>query len=108
MSKRGDPNRVKNPDAVTLGRLGGKKGGQARAASMTAAQRSEVARKASNARWAKAREARAAAALTPEAWGDMFEGLADPLTQFVQRGMAAQRAVNDILDRKTPSTDPAK
>jgi hypothetical protein len=36
-----------------LGRKGGKKGGLARAAAMTAEQRSESARKAVNARWAK-------------------------------------------------------
>jgi len=36
-----------------LGRKGGKKGGPARAAAMTAEQRSESARKAVMARWAK-------------------------------------------------------
>jgi len=43
----------KNPAAVALGRLGGKKGGPARAAAMTPEQRSESARKAVQARWAK-------------------------------------------------------
>jgi hypothetical protein len=43
----------KNPFAVALGRLGGKKGGLARAAAMTSEQRSESARKAVLARWAK-------------------------------------------------------
>ena len=37
--------------AVALGRLGGKKGGPARAKKMTAEQRSESARKAAKARW---------------------------------------------------------
>src|ERR1700679_145009 len=46
----------KNPAAVALGRKGGKKGGPARAAKLTPAQRSESARKAVQARWAKARE----------------------------------------------------
>jgi hypothetical protein len=41
----------KNPAAVALGRLGGLKGGKARAASMTAKQRSAVAKKAAKARW---------------------------------------------------------
>ena len=41
----------KNPHAVALGRLGGKKGGRARAARLTAVQRSEIARKAALARW---------------------------------------------------------
>jgi hypothetical protein len=37
--------------AVALGRLGGKKGGKARAASLTPEQRRESARKAARARW---------------------------------------------------------
>jgi hypothetical protein len=48
----------KNPAAVELGRRGGKKGGPARAAKMTPEERSESARKAVNARWAKWRERR--------------------------------------------------
>jgi len=47
------PNKRKNPAAVALGRKGGKKGGPARAASMTAEQRKQSARKAVQARWAK-------------------------------------------------------
>src|SRR5713101_2079234 len=47
--------RKKNPAAVALGRKGGKKGGPARAAKLTAKQRSESARKAVQARWAKAK-----------------------------------------------------
>jgi hypothetical protein len=43
----------KNPAAVALGRKGGKKGGPARAAAMTPEQRSDAARKAVLARWAK-------------------------------------------------------
>ncbi len=43
----------KNPAAVELGRLGGKKGGKARAAKLTPEQRSEIARKAAQARWRK-------------------------------------------------------
>jgi len=42
---------AKNPAAVALGRLGGLKGGPARAKKLTAAQRSEIARKAARARW---------------------------------------------------------
>ncbi len=38
--------RRKNPHAVALGRLGGKKGGPARADKLTARERSESARKA--------------------------------------------------------------
>jgi len=41
----------KNPHAVALGRLGGLKGGKARAKGMTPEQRREIARKAAQARW---------------------------------------------------------
>ena len=41
----------KDPAAVALGRKGGLKGGRARAASMTARKRSEIAKKAAKARW---------------------------------------------------------
>jgi len=43
----------KDPAAVSLGRRGGLKGGKARAAKLTTEQRSEIARKASLARWGK-------------------------------------------------------
>lgn len=66
----------KNPHAVALGRLGGRKtaevlsdddqreiarkagkvGGRARAEKLTSKQRSEIARKAAAARWAKAKK----------------------------------------------------
>lgn len=42
----------KNAAAVALGRLGGLKGGKARARKLTAAQRKRSARKAARARWA--------------------------------------------------------
>ena len=48
-----DPDEGKDPAAVELGRRGGLKGGKARAAKMTAKQRSEAARKAARKRWAK-------------------------------------------------------
>jgi hypothetical protein len=43
----------KNPAAVALGRLGGLKGGKARAESLTAKKRKEIAKKAAAARWKK-------------------------------------------------------
>ena len=43
----------KNPHAVALGRLGGAKGGKARAEKLTPEQRSEISRKAAKARWDK-------------------------------------------------------
>jgi len=45
------PASEKNPHAAALGRLGGKKGGPARAISLSAERRSEIARKAAEARW---------------------------------------------------------
>jgi hypothetical protein len=43
----------KNPAAVALGRLGGLKGGKARAESMSASKRKSVAQKAASERWRK-------------------------------------------------------
>ena len=43
----------KNPYAVELGRLGGKKGGKARAEKLSPEQRREIAKKAAQARWQK-------------------------------------------------------
>jgi len=48
-----NPDEGKNPAAVSLGRLGGLKGGKARAASLTPAKRKAIAKKAAKARWAK-------------------------------------------------------
>ncbi len=47
--------RKKNPAAVALGRLGGLKGGKARAAKLTKEKRTEIASKAARIRWAKAK-----------------------------------------------------
>jgi len=43
--------KAKNPAAVALGRLGGLKGGKARARKLSAKQRTEIARKAAKSRW---------------------------------------------------------
>jgi hypothetical protein len=50
-----DPDEGKNPHAVALGRMGGKRGGKARAESLSPEQRSEIAKRAAHARWAKGR-----------------------------------------------------
>jgi hypothetical protein len=42
---------VKNPAAVALGKLGGLKGGKARAKALSKERRSEIAKKAAEARW---------------------------------------------------------
>lgn len=46
-----DPYEGKNPAAVELGRLGGQKGGKARAAKLSPEERSAIAKKAAAARW---------------------------------------------------------
>jgi hypothetical protein len=46
-------NEGKNPAAVALGKLGAKKGGEARAKALSAKKRKEIAKKAAAARWKK-------------------------------------------------------
>ena len=46
-----NPSVGKNPAAVALGKLGGQKGGRARAKSLSASKRHEIAQKAAKARW---------------------------------------------------------
>jgi len=46
----------KNPAAVALGKLGGLKGGKARAAKLSGERRKEIAQRAAQARWAKESE----------------------------------------------------
>jgi hypothetical protein len=47
------PEPAKNPAAVALGRLGGLKGGKARAESLTPKERKMIAANAAKTRWAK-------------------------------------------------------
>lgn len=47
--------------AAALGRLGGLKGGKARAAKLSAKKRSEIAKKAAAARWSNGRDAKPSA-----------------------------------------------
>ena len=51
--KDDDPHKGKNPAAVALGRLGGLKGGKARAKALSAKKRKEIATKAAKTRWKK-------------------------------------------------------
>lgn len=46
-----EPEDNKNPAAVALGRMGGLKGGKARADSLTPEKRKEIAKKAAEKRW---------------------------------------------------------
>ena len=48
-----NPTKEKNPAAVALGRLGGLKGGPARAKKLSSKKRKEIAKKAAMARWEK-------------------------------------------------------
>jgi|SRR5271170_8118518 len=47
------PEDKRNPHAVALGSMGGKKGGKARADKLTAGQRQAIAKQAASARWKK-------------------------------------------------------
>jgi hypothetical protein len=49
------PPHKKNPAAVTPGKLGGMKGGRARAAKLSPEKRKEIAQPAAQARWGKSR-----------------------------------------------------
>lgn len=48
-----EPPKEKNPAAVALGRLGGLKGGKARAEKLTAAERKTIAQNAAKVRWGR-------------------------------------------------------
>jgi hypothetical protein len=48
-----DKDAGKNPHAVALGRLGGKKGGKARAEKLSPAKRKAIAKAAARARWGR-------------------------------------------------------
>jgi hypothetical protein len=48
-----DPNEGKDPQAIERGRLGGLKGGDARASKLTAKRRKQIAKKAAKSRWNK-------------------------------------------------------
>jgi hypothetical protein len=52
----GQPKPAKNAAAVALGRLGGLKGGKARAEKLTPAERKEIAQRAAKQRWANRRD----------------------------------------------------
>ena len=52
-TREDEPVKVKNAAAMALGRLGGLKGGKARAEKLSATKRKQIAKKAAQARWAK-------------------------------------------------------
>lgn len=51
------PKKQKNPAAVALGKLGGMKGGKARAEKLTPERRKDIAQRAAQTRWAKGKTA---------------------------------------------------
>jgi hypothetical protein len=65
---------MKNPHAVALGRLGGKKGGLARASRLSAARRREISKHAAAARW----DGRLPELVRPLFWSYKFEELSLP------------------------------
>jgi hypothetical protein len=91
----------KDPAAVSLGRKGGLKGGPARAAHLTAEQRSASARKAVRARWAKAGKATTAEKPRPNAVPDTSDhALAVLLTRLrVATDLAKIRLLSEKIER---------
>jgi hypothetical protein len=87
----------KNSAAVALGRKGGLKGGLARAASLTPAQRSASATKAVRARWAKSGKGTAS--------GE--QAIEKPRATLVPRSAAgnSDRALAVLLKRLRTATD---
>jgi hypothetical protein len=100
----------KNSAAVALGRKGGLKGGLARAARLTPAQRSESASKAVRARWAKAGKAaasnrvaqgkRSGASAAPSVTDTSDQSLAALLKQLrATSDIAEVRSLSDKIER---------
>lgn len=54
--KKAVKKKAKNPAAVALGKLGGLKGGKARAAKLTPVQRADIAKRAALARWQESKK----------------------------------------------------
>ncbi len=98
-----------------LGRLGAKKGGKARARSLTPAERSEIARRAVQARWAKSGRVVAAPTGVPTPVGGEVRSLyRGPLSiagfEFEAHVLSDGRRVLDrsaVVEAFTGGTDPA-
>ncbi|MDH5199035.1 MAG: hypothetical protein OEY20_17465 [Gemmatimonadota bacterium] len=92
-----EPGSAEDPQAVGFGRRGGPKGDPARAEKLTADERSDVVRKAAEARWAAPADSPVAQpsaviastsaslrdALGGQCFGTVF---ADPLSRLINRG----------------------
>lgn len=92
----------KDPAAVALGRKGGKKGGLARAANLTPEQRSEIARKAVQARWDRGKANREISPIQTVA------GKAVSVSQQSNNFTDSDRAVLEILQRIKATDDPSE
>lgn len=73
----------KNPHAVALGRLGGLKGGAARTASLSAEERSAIARHAANVRWATREDTPALKRQIKEGYQSYLKGDVRPIEEFM-------------------------
>jgi AcrR family transcriptional regulator len=83
--------RIKNPDAVALGRRGGIKGGPARAKKLSATRRSAIASRAARARWGAATSAEPKGD-SPRDRGRTEKRIARAaLTEFAAHGLAGAR-----------------
>lgn len=80
---------AKNPNAVALGKLGAAKGGKARAAKLSRAERSRIAQAAARWRWANVGKARPAAAIVSET---ITETTTETVMSSVAPPVAASRA----------------
>lgn len=103
----------KDPAGVALGRKGGKKGGLARAAKLTPAERSESARKAVQARWAKTKAKKSADYTVNKGDAEdmnMFSELQiDEATHSaVVRGDTSDHAFVSLLKRYKATNDPTE
>ena len=92
----------KNAAAVALGRKGGAKGGPARAASLTSEQRSQSARNAVTARWAKAKGTTAPRKVA-------VNGTRKPIEQKTTLAVGnSDKALLNLLGRLKATVDPVE
>jgi hypothetical protein len=102
----------KDPAAVALGRKGGRKGGLARAAKLTPAERSESARKAVQARWAKSKAKRGAGDMANKGDNVGMKTFNEFQTDEAVRAAAAadtsNRAFLSLLKRYKATNDPSE
>lgn len=73
----------KNPHAVALGRLGGLKGGAARTASLSAEERTAIARHAAEVRWANRENSPALKKQIREGYQAYLKGNVRPVEEFI-------------------------